>query len=175
MKIFMLLILVVFTNAISADELKGVLSAFIHAKCKNGEVEALLVLENNTPYKIDVLENGQISETQIYPDMFSIYDAEKLNAYKSGSGDSRDVLLKASYEANYRVKPQLFHFEPFEKKAWVYKNLDKHYKLMSGRDYVMKVVGIGLNIRFDDGVIEYAVLGSNSFIVPSICYTKSRE
>ena len=167
MRLITFLILTISSQLLSSAEMKGVVSAFVHVKCRGEILETLIVLENNSPYKLTVLENERINSKKVHPNIFSVYDALKLKSYKLGTSNSKGVKIEGEYKNISPVKPQRFTFEPFEKRYWIYPSLKKHFKLNYDTEYLLKASDLVLHIEFEDGDSEYVFVHSNSLIIPT--------
>ncbi|GEA11694.1 hypothetical protein [Alteromonas sp. KUL49] len=115
MRISVFLLVIVWSNFSSSNELSSVLDTFVHAKCNSETVDIVLVLTNNTPYELKILANHQINDRYLYPDIFSIYDAKRLTDYIVNEGKASGVLLVGDFRSSVDIEPKEFFIKPFEK------------------------------------------------------------
>lgn len=147
-------------------DILGTLSSYIHVKCTGDRFDALLTLENKTPYVITVLPEQGFTTGKVDPSIFSIYDAEALRSALLGGDNHKPALLIGNFNDNENLSGKNVRFEAFEKKYWIYKDLGKHYNLVSGRDYILKVAFMALKVKYEDGTKEFAVLKSGAYLFP---------
>ncbi|RZM75327.1 hypothetical protein C3B51_18670 [Pseudoalteromonas rubra] len=163
--IYFIILCLSFTGYSNEIDILGTLSSYVHVKCDGDRVDALLTLENKTPYVITVLPEQGFTTSKVDPSIFSVYDAEAYRSALLGGNNRKTALLIGNFNGNLSGKN--VKFEAFEKKYWIYKDLGKHYNLVSGRDYFLKVAFMGVNVKYEDGTKEFTVLKSGAFLFPN--------
>ena len=164
----LLLVLFFSANAV-ASNLQEMIDAFVHVKCVSGVTQTLLVLENKTPYKLRIDKNGAISEGNINPSNFAIWDMEKYSQVVSTPGKVDDEMLSTLNSHRFSMKPGELHFKPFEKKFWIYHGVEKYHKFKKDRLYAISIGGLTLTAVHEDKYEETVVLSSNMALIPKEC------
>lgn len=170
MKFSFAIVFLFFSTEVLSESLEGLVSAFVHLRCSEDKQNALLVLENNSPYTLVVKANKQINRKSVHPNIFSIFDADRLNNYKSGKGTSKDIIVDTLHDNFPKFKSESFELLPFEKVSWFLGDFLSYYQLNKERNYLLKVSGLGLDVLFDNGDSEYVVVSSNYHLVQRSCY-----
>ena len=158
-----------FSGNAFASNIQAMIDAFVHVKCVSGVTQTLLVLENKTPYKIQVDKNQAISDENINPSNFAIWDMEKYIQAASAPGKIIDEMSSHLNSHRFSMKPGELHFKPFEKKFWISQGIEKYHKLKKGRLYAISIGGLTLTVVHDDKHEETVVLSSNMALIPQEC------
>ncbi len=152
-----------------ASNLQEMIDAFVHVKCVSGTTQTLLVLENKTPYKLRIDKNGAISDDNINPSNFAIWDMEKFIEAASTPGKVVDEMSSHLNSHQFSMKPGELHFKPFEKKFWIYQGIEKYHKFKKDRPYAISIGGLTLTAVHEDKYEETVVISSNMALIPKEC------
>lgn len=156
-----------------ASNIHPMIDSFMHVKCMSGVTQTLLVLENKTPYKLRVDKNHAISDTNVNPSNFAVWDMEKYNEAALIPGRIVNGMSSHLDSHRFSMKPGELHFKPFEKKFWIFQGIEKYHKLKKGRLYAISIGGLTLTVVHDDKYEETVVLSSNMALIPNEC-TKTK-
>lgn len=152
-----------------ASNIHAMIDAFIHVKCVSGTTQTLLVLENKTPYKLRIDKNQAISDENVNPSNFTVWDMEKYIEATSTPGKVVDEMSSHLNSHRFPMKLGELHFKQFEKKFWIYQGIEKYHKFKKGRLYAISIGGLTLTVVHDDKFEETVVLSSNMALIPKEC------
>ncbi|ALZ75264.1 hypothetical protein [Rheinheimera sp. F8] len=116
-------------------------------------------------------ENQAISDENINPSSFVVWDMEKFIEAASTPGKVVDGMSSHLNSHRFSMKPGELHFKPFEKKFWIYQGIEKYHKFKKDRDYAISISGLPFNVMHEDKYEEIAVLSSNMALIPKECTT----
>lgn len=173
MKFNGLFLFLIFSTNVHANNLQSMIDAFVHVKCVSGVTQTLLVLENKTPYKLHIDKNQAISDDDINPSNFAIWDMEKFIESTSTPGKVDGELLSTLNGHQFPMKPGELNFKPFEKKFWVYKGIENYHKFKKDRLYAISIGGLTLTAVHEDKYEEIVVLSSNMALIPKQCTSEN--
>lgn len=156
-----------------ANNMQAMIDAFVHVKCVSGITQTLLVLENKTPYKLSIGENQTVSDENINPSSFVIWDMDKYSQAISTPGKIVDGMSSHLNGHKFSMEPGKLNFKPFEKKFWVYKGIEKYHKLKKDRLFAVSISGLTLNVVHEDKYEETVVLSSNMALIPRQCTSEN--
>jgi hypothetical protein len=130
----------------------------------------VLVIENNTPYRLTVDNPGQVNDSEIENSLFSLIDIEKYHQMLAGEKYEKPIIVRLDYSRTKEILVEKVEFLPFEKKVYFKYNILNGTTLNSSKAYSLTVAGVALNVTFSDGALQLAVLPEVGHIIPDNCY-----
>jgi hypothetical protein len=170
MKILVSILVVFFTQVSVAKEFDEVFSIFLHTKCDGDYQLTSVVVTNNTPYDLTINTQGVLSNKQLHPSIFSVFDHEKFVQQQHGLKNVGIAIQKPKYTEDDDIKFERVRFKAFEKKVYYYENVMRHFAFDVSRLYFLSIAGTVLDLTFDAGGQESTVLPNASHIFPTSCF-----
>lgn len=174
MRKFCYFFLVIFSGDVLSNNAQGMIEAYVHVKCVSATTETLVVLENKTPYKLFVNDNRALTDENFNPSNLILWDMEKYIAAYSNSGNNIMGMSFSLDNRNFNIRAGKLHFEPFEKKYWIVKGVERYFKFDSDKLYAFSLTGLTLDFIHEDKHVETVVFSSNMALIPESCSKAGR-